>query len=218
MSEPWELQLETVSAICDAWAIDPKHKAPSRSDGALVFVSVAAPAATIKGIRGTLNSATPGLAMLTPLYAPSETDDSPRPRPRRRILLHTMRKARQFQRRLHSLSHQHHYLAIIAESHPVNQPPGDDPESGQQQPDQFYLFTHHEADGPAAFYHHFIRRSPTPTLPEWAEHLWDTAEDYGQITRLDSAGICAWRCELEYPKLEQNLIRALKRGRLPLPE
>ena len=68
--EPWELSLEIVSAVCDAWAL---NRIPQSSNAReLVFMSVAAPASTIMGIRGLIHGSSNNKpnATLSPLFTP----------------------------------------------------------------------------------------------------------------------------------------------------
>ena len=177
---------------------------------ALVFLSLAAPSSTIKGVRAILNKTTPGAASLSPMY--TSDDDSKPPAKRDNLILKPLRKGQQFQRRLGGLAHQHHYLCIAREQ-PVTL--STDEEASDK--DKFHIYAGAEGDGPAAFYRQFIRRSPTPTLPQWAEQIWEFAEDLNFVTKLDSAGLSAWRCEVNYEKLEDSIVQAVRRGHLPIP-
>lgn len=207
--QPWEINTETVSAVCDAWALDINRTQRYSRTSALVFVSLAAPATTIKGIRGLLRRSNPGVASLIPLYAPD--DDLPPPRARRGVQLNLLRNGRQLQRSLSNLYHQHHYICMAGDQSP------DDEDDEVSETDIFYLFARDEDQGPAAFYRQFIRRSPTPTLPEWSEFIWDAAEDLNLVHALDCHGIAAWRCAVKYPMLESRIVEALRSGQLPLP-
>lgn len=207
--QPWELSIGSLTAVCDAWALDPK--AVHVKAKGLVFLSVAAPSSTIKGIRGLIHGAKSSPATIAPLFT---TESEPPPSTLSHIVTSPLRKGRQFQRRLSTMERQHHYICVPAgDFNAVVEEKDADEES---QADTFYVFAPGEEDGPAAFYRQFIRRSPTPTLPQWALPIWEAAEDRNQVTRLESAGISAWRCEVNYDHLETAIVRALKRGHLTL--
>ena len=208
--QPWEIGVDSVAAICDAWAIDQKAAPGNRNDRkGLVFVSLAAPASTIKGIRAKIRATNRTLAQLTPLFV---DEDGESPPPIRRIDLSPLRKGQQFQRRLTGLTHQHHYLAMVGDS--AQYSPDEDDSDEEANVDRFYVVAQRPEDGPLTFYRQFIRRSPTPTLPQWAQYIWDEAEDRNQITQLAAYGITAWRCEVNYQELEKGIVTALRRGRL----
>ena len=141
--EPWELSIEVVSAVCDAWAV---NHIPSKGNAReLVFISIAAPASTIMGFRGLIHgtSGNKPNASLSPLFTPE--DDNP---PERITKIHTtsLRKGRQFQRPLSGLQRQHHYICLAAEgagtgaTQDVSQDAEPDEEESAVQSDKFYIF------------------------------------------------------------------------------
>ena len=216
--DPWELSIESVSAVCDAWAID--HSLNNRNAPRLVFMSIAAPASTIMGFRGLIHGSASNKAnaSLSPLFTPDDEIT-----PERITNIHTapLRRGRQFQRPLSGLQRQHHYLCLPAEVSKASagQNITPDEETDEDEPathaDAFYIFAPNEDDGPNAFYRQFIRRSPTPTLPQWADRIWDAAESRQYVVALKSSGICAWRCEVNYDEIEAYIVNNLKHGRLP---
>ena len=211
---PWEFNTESVAAVCDAWAIDSGNRRHHRGGKGLVLVSLAAPMSTVKGIRGMINGASNKVATLIPLH--HAEDDARTPVIQRELSLLPLRKGRQFQRRLSSLNHYHHCVIMTPDTTaaPVVD---EEEETSTNATDTFYVFCRDPDAGPQALYRQFIRRSPTPTLPEWAEFIWETAEDRNQLKPLLASGIAAWRCDINYDDMETAIVNALRRGRLPLP-
>ena len=208
---PWELSLTSISAICDAWALDRRLSRGYGAAGGLVFLSVSAPPTTLKGIRAALNSTKSDTASLSPLYF---AEDQEQPEPKRGILISPLRRCRAYQRKLATAGNQSHLICLADE--PPNRTGSDDDEE-ETTAESFYLFARRTEDGPDAFYRQYIRRSPTPTLPEWSQHIWEFAEDHNHVEQLQAHGIAAWRCDVDYTELEHSIVTALKRGRLPLP-
>lgn len=218
----YELHIADISAFTDAWAVD-HHPLPgliADRSAKLVFASIIAPATSIKGIRAALMVRTnlhPG--SLVP-YQP----DDPRTTPRRNLSLTLMRDHQRWQTRLPSLQRNHH-LIIAAKDVPqpsVGSSPDDDQPEPQNTPaantETFYIFARNPDDAPLVFYREFARRSPTPSLRQWAPHIWQLVHDADAVRPLDTWRIHGWRCDLNYNAIENALTAMVADGNLPIPD
>ena len=82
--------------------------------------------------------------------------------------------------------------------------------------DAFLLLAPGEAEAPALHHRFLDRRSPLPLHRSWAEWLWRRGLAEGEISRLQSAGIAAWRCTPEADALRDDLAAAVAAGTLTL--
>ena len=83
--------------------------------------------------------------------------------------------------------------------------------------DAFLLLAPGEAEAPALHHRFLDRRSPLPLHRSWAEWLWRRGLAEGEILRLQSAGIAAWRCTPDAEALRDDLAAAVAAGTLTLP-
>lgn len=214
----YEVHIANVTALADAWALDtyPLPGLPQDNSNKLVFASLVAPPTTMKGIRAAL-SVTRDLpnANLLPYRA-----GDPRAPAWHNIRLGPLRNCRTWQTRIPSLGRNHH-LMLAANDVPQDPFVGSRQRQSENKPDPecetFYIFAEQEADGPMVFYRQFTKRSPTPTIPEWAPQIWQQAVETKQIRPLTTWGIHGWRCDLNFQDLEENIIDLVANGALPIP-
>ncbi len=83
--------------------------------------------------------------------------------------------------------------------------------------DAFLLLAPGEAEAPALHHRFLDRRSPLPLHRSWAEWLWRRGLAEGEISRLQSAGIAAWRCAPDAESLRDDLAATVAAGTLTLP-
>ena len=83
--------------------------------------------------------------------------------------------------------------------------------------DAFLLLAPGEAEAPALHHRFLDRRSPLPLHRSWAAWLWERGLAEGEISRLQSAGIAAWRCTPDAESLRDDLAAAVAAGTLTLP-
>ena len=83
--------------------------------------------------------------------------------------------------------------------------------------DTFLLLAPGEAEAPALHHRFLDRRSALPLHRSWAEWLWRRGLAEGEISRLQSAGIAAWRCAPDAESLRDDLAAAVAAGTLTLP-
>ena len=83
--------------------------------------------------------------------------------------------------------------------------------------DAFLLLAPGEDEAPALHHRFLDRRSPLPLHRSWAEWLWERGLAEGEISRLQSAGIAAWRCAPDAEALRDDLAAAVAAGTLTLP-
>ena len=83
--------------------------------------------------------------------------------------------------------------------------------------DAFLLLAPGEAEAPALHHRFLDRRSPLPLHRSWAEWLWRRGLASGEVSRLQSAGIAAWRCTPDAESLRDDLAAAVAAGTLTLP-
>ena len=83
--------------------------------------------------------------------------------------------------------------------------------------DAFLLLAPGEDEAPALHHRFLDRRSPLPLHRSWAEWLWERGLAEGEISRLQSAGIAAWRCTPDAEALRDDLAAAVAAGTLTLP-
>ena len=83
--------------------------------------------------------------------------------------------------------------------------------------DGFLLLAPGEEEAPALHHRFLDRRSPLPLHHSWAEWLWERGLAEGEISRLQSAGIAAWRCAPAAEALRDDLAAAVAAGTLTLP-
>ena len=83
--------------------------------------------------------------------------------------------------------------------------------------DVFLLLAPGEDEAPALHHRFLDRRSPLPLHRSWAEWLWRRGLAEGEISRLQSAGIAAWRCAPDAEALRDDLAAAVAAGTLTLP-
>ena len=83
--------------------------------------------------------------------------------------------------------------------------------------DTFLLLAPGEDEAPALHHRFLDRRSPLPLHRSWAEWLWRRGLAEGEISRLQSAGIAAWRCTPDAEALREDLAHAVAAGTLTLP-
>ena len=83
--------------------------------------------------------------------------------------------------------------------------------------DAFLLLAPGEEKAPALHHRFLDRRSPLPLHRSWAEWLWERGLACGETSRLQSAGIAAWRCAPDAEALRDDLAAAVAAGRLTLP-
>ena len=81
----------------------------------------------------------------------------------------------------------------------------------------FLLLAPGEDEAPALHHRFLDRRSPLPLHRSWAEWLWRRGLAEGEISRLQSAGIAAWRCTPDAEALRDDLAAAVAAGTLTLP-
>ena len=80
--------------------------------------------------------------------------------------------------------------------------------------DDFILISRDEQQV-AEKYHAFLdRRTSIPMHRSWANWLWERSLEKGDTTRLESLGICAWRCRTLHNSLEYDIGQAIRRGEL----
>ena len=204
----YELYMAGAIAMCDAWAVD-RYPVPGKKTGAvrqMALVSYAAPASTMRGMRANLKTQKEGgLARLMP-HAP----DDPRTPEMQSIGIQLLGDGQYSQVRVGRLRGYHHAIAIAAG-------PTATSEENEEAPDDiFYVFAKDEADGPLVFYREFIKRSPTPSLPLWAETIWDMCRGRGEIRDLESFGIHGWRCDMRYEELERAITAEVRAGHLQI--
>ena len=83
--------------------------------------------------------------------------------------------------------------------------------------DAFLLLAPGEAEAPALHHRFLDRRSPLPLHRSWAQWLWERGLASGEISRLQSAGVTAWRCAPDAEALRDDLAAAVAAGTLTLP-
>ncbi len=82
----------------------------------------------------------------------------------------------------------------------------------------FLLLARSDGDVPALHYRFLNRRVDLPLHPSWAEWLWDRGLASGEVEALHSLGIHAYRCRPDVQRLEEDIIAAVRRGRLTVPD
>ncbi len=83
--------------------------------------------------------------------------------------------------------------------------------------DAFLLLAPGEAEAPALHHRFLDRRSPLPLHRSWAQWLWERGLASGEVSRLQSAGVAAWRCTPDAEALRDDLAAAVAAGTLTLP-
>lgn len=200
--------------MTDAWALD-TYQHPGMAAHKLrhlAFASLIGAATSIKGIRAALHVGKELHGAVLQPYRPGD----PGTRTWHNVHLTHLRNARIWQKRIPSLTHSHHLIAAASD---LPQPQLDDETERENTGNRgnFYIFARNEADGPMVFYREFSRRSPTPTIPEWAPQLWDLAITAGDVRPLTAWRICGWRCDIDYPVFEQRITELVRKGALPIP-
>ena len=84
--------------------------------------------------------------------------------------------------------------------------------------DSFLLLTGSEADAPALHHRFLDRRSPLPLHRSWADWLWERGIATGEIVRLESTGIAAYRCHPNGDRLRADLSEAVSSGEVTLSD
>ncbi len=82
--------------------------------------------------------------------------------------------------------------------------------------DAFLLLAPGEDEAPALHHRFLGRRSPLPLHRSWAQWLWERGLASGEISRLQSAGVAAWRCTPDAEALRDDLAAAVAAGTLTL--
>ncbi len=82
--------------------------------------------------------------------------------------------------------------------------------------DAFLLLAPGEAEAPALHHRFLDRRSPLPLHRSWAQWLWQRGLASGEVSRLQSAGVAAWRCTPDAEALRDDLAAAVATGTLTL--
>ena len=83
--------------------------------------------------------------------------------------------------------------------------------------DSFLLLAQSEEEAPALHHRFLDKRSPLPLHGSWAGWLWERGLNNGEIVRLQSEGVTAYRCSPTDDKLRKDLSEAVASGRLTLP-
>ena len=83
--------------------------------------------------------------------------------------------------------------------------------------DSFLLLAQSEEETPALHHRFLDKRSPLPLHGSWAGWLWERGLNNGEIVRLESVGVTAYRCSPKADKLRDDLSDAVASGRLTLP-
>ena len=210
----YEIHIAQVAVMADAWALDtyPHPAMPAHNLRHLAFASLIGAATTIKGIRAALHVGKDLHGAVLQPYRPGD----PGTRTWQNVNLSYLHNARLWQKRIPTLTHSHHLIAAAGDL------PQPQPEEGTEQErngnsGHFYIFARNEADGPMVFYREFSRRSPTPTIPEWAPQIWDLATAARDIRPLTAWRIFGWRCDIDYPVTEQRITDLVQKGDLPIP-
>ena len=202
----FEIQLPDIYALCDAWAIDTHEHPDFPKMDLLAFLSIMAPITTIKAIRAHLSvrKQNIGLAHLTP-YG---NDAGPEQDTRRTAHLHLLIEPSTWQTRLPTIRRHHHLVIARRDTIPD--------ETAEENTDTFYCFARSPDGAAGSFYRQFTSRSPTPSIPQWAPRLWQHLLDSGAARPLESAGVHAWRCDINYSEFEEHICREVALGRLPV--
>ncbi|MDP9480267.1 MAG: hypothetical protein M3R38_32170, partial [Actinomycetota bacterium] len=61
------------------------------------------------------------------------------------------------------------------------------------------------------------RRVDVPMLPEWADFLWTRAETSGELRKLRSWGVDAYRASPNAQRLREDITLGIRMGSLPVP-
>ena len=206
----YEMYIAEVYCLCDAWAADDKWSGPGRSHQ-LIFASLMAPMSSIKGIRAALNiKKDPGVAYLEPYVREDPRTPSPGV-----LGLEAVRKPIMNQGKLQSIPRSYHAIIATANTLPAIEKNGDNED--EEEIDTFYVIAKDADDGPRMFYKELAKRSPTPTLPEWADIIWTHCVERAQIRKLPSWRIEAWRCKITWDELEAEIQLQVANGKMPMP-
>ena len=209
----YELYMAGATAMCDAWVIDrhPIHGMNRAGEQQIAMVSITAPQSTIKGMRANMQIPKDGAQASLLAYAPED----PRTPSHQGLGMGLLNEGSYTQGRVGRLRGYHHAIAM-AENAPTAWK-ADDPNTHNAPEEIFYVFARKESDGPGIFYREFIKRSPTPTIPEWTEPIWAMCVKRGEIKELEGFRINGWRCEMRYGEIERALQQAVAKGELPIP-
>ena len=200
-------------ATCDAWAADPYPLAglTNSTRWLLAMASFIGPPSTVRGIGANLRTAGQHNGATILSHDPNSRNDTNL----HNLGLHLMPGANYYSAPLNALQGYRHVIAMAAQTPATRMSDKDDDDIN---PDEsFYIFSHSPDDAPAIFYREFAKRSPTPTLPEWTEPLWELCLARGEIRPLRSSGIHGWRCDMRYQALEAKICEALASGTLLTP-
>lgn len=209
----YELYLGGAIAMCDAWAVDkyPIHGVSRQAQGQLAMASMTAPPSTVRGMRANLRVQKEATTANLMAY----TIEDPRTPSLQGLGIDLLADCKYTQVRVGRLRGYHHAIAM-AQSAPTGYKADDEATHGE--PDEvFYVFARSSEDGPALFYKEFIKRSPTPTIPEWTDAMWGMCASRGEIRELDTFGIHGWRCDMHYDETERQIRAMVANAQLPIP-
>lgn len=82
---------------------------------------------------------------------------------------------------------------------------------------EFLLLARSEEEVRGLYYRFLNRRIHVPLHPSWAAWLWERGLKAGEVNALESMRVHAYRCQPDAPGLQEDLSRAIRRGRLPTP-
>ena len=210
------LYTDSTFAIADTWvtkASPPKQRGRNQQPAELIFISIAAAQHAIKAIRPNLRSGRMKFGFIQPL-----TSESNQPNPNGSVNPNGLKGGSFYETRLPKGDTgpiTSHLIAIAKHPGVIARKAGEH----NYRATVVYVFTHSEADLPTAFYRHFKEHSGIPTLPQWADQIWNFLRDAKLAQKMpSSSNIHAWSCEINDYLLTPMITEAVSKGELPIPQ
>lgn len=214
-SDSYILYTDATFAIADAWATAPLPR--KRSNGyqapaPLIFISMAAAQHAIRAVRPAMRSGKLRFGHLQPL-----SSSSVQPEPRGRIDPNGLRDGSFYETRLPKTPGApitSHLIAIAKHPGKLSRKSGDH----RYEATGVYVFAKSKDQLAKAYYRHFKEHTSIPTIPEWADHIWDfVVENVMAVPLPSSSNLLAWECEINDYLLTPIITNAVQQGKLPIP-
>ena len=209
------IYIDATFAIADTWVTrvpKPRNRGSTPNPGELIFISMTAAQHAIKAIRPNMRLGRMKFGYIQPL-----TSESNPPDPRGAIDPNGLKGGSFYETRLPKVADSpitSHLIAIAKHPGLVTKKAGDH----SYKATGVYVFTLSEEDLAKAFYRHFKEHSAIPTLPQWADQIWEFAGQAGLARKLPSSNnINAWYCQVDDYLLTPLISEAVAKGKLPIP-
>ena len=209
------LYTDATFAIADAWATAKLPDKPSNAyqkPAPLIFISMAAAQHAIKAVRPLMRSGKMNFGHLQPL-----SKNSVQPEPSGRIDPNGLKAGSFYETRLPKMPGApitSHLIAIARHPGKLSRRSGEH----HYEATGVYVFAKSANQLSKAYYRHFKEHSTLPTIPEWADHIWDFVVRNSMAVQLpSSSNIHAWQCEINDYLLSPIITDAVQKGQLPIP-